>query len=165
MILNVSLDLPEGGAYLRIARRLGRTLLEDLGAVRTDIDDIEFVVGELCTNVIRHAKSSEGRFLILLEYYADKVTVTVEDKGARFSFKDVAEVGTSRLDLDGTPRLGGFGLDLVRQLADHLEFHRTDSSGMAVRAEMPLHYQTQAGAEHAAELDKGTGGEISVKTS
>lgn len=164
MILNVSLDLPEDGAYLRIARRLGRTLLEDLGAVGADIDDVEFVVGELCTNVIRHAKSSEGRFLITLEYYAHKVTVTVEDKGAGFSFKDVAEVGTSRPDLDGATRLGGFGLDLVRQLADHLEFHRTDSSGMAVRAEMGLHYKTQAGAQQAADLDRTGGGEITVKT-
>lgn len=164
MILNVSLNLPEDGAYLRIARRLGRTLLEDLGAVKTDIDDVEFVVGELCTNVIRHAQSSEGRFLITLEYYAHKVTITVEDRGVGFSFKDVAEVGTTRPDLDGSPRLGGFGLDLVRQLAEHLEFHRTDSSGMAVRAEMSLHYKTPAGAQNAADLDKGGGGEITVRT-
>ena len=164
MILNVALDLPEDGAYLRIARRLGRTLLEDLGVVGADIDDVEFVVGELCTNVIRHAKSSEGRFLVTLQYYADAVAITVEDQGAGFSFKDVEEVGTVRPDMDGTERLGGFGLDLVRQLADHLEFRRTDESGMAVRADINLHYKTQAGAENAAALDKGGGGEISIKT-
>ncbi len=164
MILNVALDLPEDGAYLRIARRLGRTLLEDLGVVKADIDDVEFVVGELCTNVIRHAQSSEGRFLITLEYYADKVAITVEDRGAGFSLPDVAEVGTPRPDLDGTPRLGGFGLDLVKQLAEHLEFHQTDASGMTVRAEMSLHYQTPKGAQNAADLDQGRGGKISVKT-
>lgn len=164
MILNVSLDLPEDGAYLRIARRIGRTLLEDLGVVGSDIDDVEFVVGELCTNVIRHAQSSDGRFLITMEYFADNVAITVEDKGIGFSFKDVREVGTVRPDFDGQERIGGFGLDLVRQLADHLEFCRTDSVGTTVRAEKKLHYQSRAEAQHAEELDKSPGGEISVKT-
>ena len=47
MILNVSLDLPGDGVYLRVARHISRTLLEDLGVVSEDIDDMEFVLGEL----------------------------------------------------------------------------------------------------------------------
>ena len=67
MILKVSLYLPGDGTYLRIARHVGHTLLEDLGVVAPDIADIEFIVGELCTNVVRHAQTRENsRFLLVL---------------------------------------------------------------------------------------------------
>ena len=162
MILNVSLDLPGDGSYLRIARRVGRLLLEDLGVVAADIDDIEFVVGELCTNVIRHANTTDDRFRVALEYFAEKVIVTVEDKGIGFSFKDVRAVGTARPDLDGGERIGGFGLALVRRLADRLEFLRCDSVGTTVLAEKQLHYKTQANADAASEMDRNGGGQVSV---
>lgn len=166
MILNVSLDLPGDGAYLRIARRIGRTLLEDLGVVDDDIFDTEFVVGELCSNVVRHARVQDGRFLVALEYHADKVVITVEDRGVGFAFKDVLPVGTTRADgHDGGERIGGFGLDLVKQLSDQLEFRRHDTEGTKVRAEKHLHYKTVAEAQEAAALDRPESGSISISQS
>lgn len=162
MILNVSLDLPGDGSYLRIARRVGRMLLEDLGVVAADIDDIEFVVGELCTNVIRHAQTTDGRFRVALEYFAERVVITVEDRGVGFSFKDVRAVGTVRPDFGGRERIGGFGLDLVRQLADRLEFQRSDTDGTTVLAEKRLHYKTEANAQAASEMDRANGGQVTV---
>lgn len=162
MILNVALDLPGDGMYLRIARHIGRTLLEDLKVVQNDIDDMEFVIGELCSNVIRHAQTHEGRFTITLQYYAEKAVITVEDKGIGFSFKDVRAIGTARPDIDGQERIGGFGLKLVQQLSDRLEFLRSDSQGTTVQAEMQLHYQTPAGAQEAANLDHFSASEIRV---
>ena len=165
MILKVSLDLPGDGTYLRIARRVGHTLLEDMGVIDRDIADIEFIVGELCTNVVRHAQTLDNdRFTITLEYHADKVVVVVEDKGVGLPFKDVREVGSARLDLDGSERLGGFGLDLVRKMADHIGFCRSDPRGTTVTAEKILHYQTALDAEDAERLDKSRGGEVSIGT-
>lgn len=153
MILKLSLDLPENEAYVRITRLLGRTLLEHLQVVEKDVDDIELVVGELCTNVLRHAQSDKGRFRVLIEYHHDRVTVTVEDNGRGFSFRDVAqsgEMGSERFDtLTGGDRIGGFGLHLVNIVADQLEFHRTDARGATVRAEKKLHYKTAAAARDA----------------
>lgn len=154
MILNLALDLPDDGTYLRIARRIGSTLLDALGVTQQDIDDIEFVVGELCTNVIRHAKSSDGRFRVNLGYCADKLTITVKDHGVGFSFKDVLPVGAPRPDSNGTVRIGGFGLALVERLSDHVEFRRTDHSGTTVTAEKDLHYNTIAESEHAHRLER-----------
>ncbi len=163
MILKVSLDLPGDGTYLRIARRVGHTLLEDMGVTELDIADIEFIVGELCTNVVRHAQTlADGRFLVVLEYHADRVVVVVEDKGIGLPFKDVREVGSPRLDLDGSPRLGGFGLELVRKMADQIEFQRSDPHGTTVTAEKLLHYKTMRDAEEAERLDQSHGGEVSV---
>ena len=163
MILKVSLDLPGDGTYLRIARRVGHTLLEDMGVTDQDIADIEFIVGELCTNVVRHAQTlNDGRFIVMLEYHADKVVVVVEDKGVGLPFKDVREVGSARLDLDGSERLGGFGLELVRKMADQIEFQRSDPHGTTVMAEKSLHYNTALDAEEAERLDQSRGGAVSI---
>jgi len=154
MILKVSLDLPGDGTFLRIARRIGHTLLEDLGVVDQDIDDTEFIVGELCTNVVRHAQmTGESRFLLVLEYHADRVAITVEDQGKGFSAQDVGAVGSVRPDMDGGDRLGGFGLQLVRRMADHITFESSDAHGTTVFAEKALHYKTSAEASDAASLD------------
>ena len=163
MILKVSLDLPGDGTYLRIARRVGRTLLEDMGVVDIDIADIEFIVGELCTNVVRHAQTLEnGRFIVMLEYHADRVGIIVEDKGVGLPFKDVREAGSARLDRDGSERLGGFGLELVRKMADHIEFRRSDPQGTTVFAEKALRYNTLKDAQEAELLDHSSGGQVSV---
>ena len=164
MILNVSLDLPGDGVYLRVARHISRTLLEDLGVVSEDIDDLEFVLGELGSNVIRHAQAMEDRYTVSLEYFADHVVLMVVDRGVGFSFKDVRPIGASRPDMGGGERIGGFGLDLVRHLADKLEFLRSDVQGTTVRAEKKLRYNSPANARDATALDQSGGGMISVRS-
>ena len=165
MILRFSLDLPEDGAYVKITRLLGRTLLEYLQVTPSVVDDLEFVVGELCTNVIRHARSESGRFQVGIEYHGDRVVVTVEDKGLDyFAFGDPLPVGTSRPDFGQGERFGGFGLMLVEKMADKLEFHRTDPQGTTVRAEKELTFQSQAAADAAARLGETEGGEVTVNT-
>ncbi len=165
MILKVALDLPGDGTYLRIARRIGHTLLEDLGVIDRDIADIEFIVGELCTNVVRHAQTAgDSRFLVVLEYHADRVGIIVEDKGIGFSIGDVPDVGAARPDQDGSERVGGFGLQLVRQMADHITFQPTDPHGTKVFAEKALHYKTRADASDAEELDQKDDGAVHVSS-
>jgi serine/threonine-protein kinase RsbW len=164
MILRLSLELPEDGEFVRITRVLGRTLLEHLKVQEGDIDDLELLVGELCTNVIRHADTAHERFRVVLEYHADKVDLVVEDTGEGFSFKDVPEAGTERPDtIGGGERIGGYGMSLVRALADRLEFHRTDPQGTTVRAEVALHYQSPEAAKKAEAMERSNA-EIELDT-
>lgn len=95
MILHLSLDLPEDGAYLHLTRAVGQAVLESLRVQTAIIGDVEIVLSELYSNVLRHARSEEGRFSITLDYYAERLVVTVEDKGQGFSFKDVPPSGRS----------------------------------------------------------------------
>lgn len=156
MILRLSLELPEDEHYVRITRILGRTLLEYLKVDSSDVSDMELVAGELCTNVLRHARSCEGRYSVELEYHADHVDLTVSDRGPGFSFVDLPEAGTIRADtLKGGERIGGYGMTLIRALSDRLEFHRIDSVGTSVQARINLHYQTPEAAGHAESLDNG----------
>lgn len=162
MILKLTLDLPEEQAYIRITRLLGRTLLEHLNACEQDVDELELVVGELCANVVRHARSTENRFQVILEYHSDRVGITVRDQGPGFSVSSILPVGTERADFAGEPdRIGGFGLKLVELLSDKLEFRTADPRGTSVRAEKRIHYKTEADAERAEKLGRG-GGESHV---
>lgn len=157
MILNLSLDLPEDGYYLRIARLLSRTLLEHLRVVERDIADSEIVIGELCANVLRHAESDDGRFRVTLEYYDDRIEITVEDKGSGFSLDQLAPVGSEREDFHGGRRVGGYGIKLVESLTERVEFFPTDPHGTTARAVKRLHYDTQADADSAAEINAAVG--------
>ena len=166
MILKLSLDLPDDAAYVTLTRQFGRGLLEYLNVIRNvireDIADVETIVTEPVSNVIRHAKSSDGRFQMLLEYYADHILITIVDAGQGFTFRDVAEVGSPRADLEGGERLGGFGLPLQDALSDRLEFSRTDPQGTTACAEKRLRYEAQGDADDAQDINEEGGGQISV---
>ena len=165
MILKLSLTLPEDGAYVRIMRRLCRALLEDLNVIEECIGDLELVIAELCTNVIRHANDHDGRYEVHLEFHASHAEVTVIDTGQGFAFKDVPEPGTERQDtLTGGERIGGYGMGLVRALTDRLEFRRTDPHGTTVHARLDLQYPSPEDAEKAEALDRndGSSGNVTV---
>jgi anti-sigma regulatory factor (Ser/Thr protein kinase) len=151
---------------VRITRLLSRTLLEDLGALPGDVDDIEVIVSELCTNVVRHAHSDTGRYQVGLEYYPGKVVITVEDTGGGFSPAMVSPPGTGRADpeVQGGERIGGFGLPLIRAISDRLDFHATRSTerveraelpGLTVRAEKAFGYQNGGVRARVEGMDEG----------
>ncbi|MCW3062235.1 MAG: ATP-binding protein [Capsulimonas sp.] len=162
LILRLSLELPEDGHYIRTTRLLSRCLLEDMCVMRHVIDDVETIVAELCSNVIRHAQSTSAKFEVTLEYYKPKVVITVRDTGAGFDQNAVRHVGSMRDDGYGGERLGGWGLSLLDGLSDKVDFTTTDPHGTTVRVEKNLIYETQADAEQARERDTSYGGSVTV---
>ncbi|MDR3708060.1 MAG: ATP-binding protein [Capsulimonadaceae bacterium] len=162
MILRLSLDLPEDAAYIRTTRNLGRCLLEDLKVTESTILDVENIVGELCSNVIRHAQSKAMHFLVTLEYYKPKVVITVKDNGLGFVMDDMLPVGALRSDGNGGERLGGYGMILLEGLSDRLDFTETDPHGTTVRVEKNLRYESQGDADAATRRDTGHAGFATV---
>lgn len=162
MILRLSLDLPEDSTYIRTTRLLSRCLLQDIKVNRQTIEDVELIVTELCSNVIRHAQSKETHFLITLEYYKPQVVITVKDAGDGFSQEGVAPVGSERTDFGGGERLGGWGMLLLEGVSDKVDYTETDPHGTTVRVEKTLHYETQGDANEAAERDTMGGGTVTA---
>ena len=138
MILRVSVELPEDANYVRTTRRLSACLLEDLHVARKVVEDVESVVGEICTNVVRHARSEHGCYRLTLEVEADRLVVIVQDRGPGFDPADVPEPGTLRPDGGDGLRFGGMGLPLLESLTDRLAFFPANPHGTTVRAEMSL---------------------------
>lgn len=164
MILRLSLDLPEDEHYIRTTRLLSRCLLVDLKVTTSTIDDVETIVAELCSNVVRHAQSKATHFLVTLEYYKPQVVITVTDTGRGFAQGDVLPAGTSRSDGKGGERFGGYGLSLLEGLSDKVDFSTTDPHGTTVRVEKNLHYDTQADAAEATERDTDKGGSVTASS-
>lgn len=108
-----------------------------------DVEDTEVVIGELCGNAARHARSESGWYHCTIEHHGDHVVVIVADQGTGFDPEGVASVGAVRQDTDGSERHGGFGLLLVKRLTDQVEFNRSEPQGTTVRVEKYLHTPTQ----------------------
>ena len=160
MILRLSLKLPEDEIYVRTTRLLSRCLLEDIQVDKATISDVESIVTELCSNVVRHARSKATCFEVTLEYYKPKVVITVTDEGEGFVREEVPPAGSMRPDGKGGERLGGWGLALLEGMADKVDFTTTDPHGTTVRVEKKLHYNTEEDASAATERDKGGGGDV-----
>jgi anti-sigma regulatory factor (Ser/Thr protein kinase) len=77
----------------------------------------ELAASELATNVIRHAyDSSPGEMRGQITLRPDRIQLDLYDDGASFDPAELPE-----LDPD-QPREGGYGLSIVRQLADRLSY-------------------------------------------
>lgn len=162
MILRLLLDLPEDATYIRTTRLLSRCLLDDMRVKRATIDDVETIVDELCSNVVRHAHANGTHFLLTLEYYKPQIIIIVVDQGQGFNAHDIPPPGTMRSDGHGGLRYGGYGLGLLEGLSDKLDFTVTDPHGTTVRVEKKLHYETEQAADEATKRDSVVGGVVTA---
>jgi len=144
MSMKITLEVPEDERLVPMIRQIGRTLLEHRNAAPRDIDDIEVVLGELCSNVLRHARSQDGGYQVTLEHHGDQAVVTVTDHGAGLKRDTVRPVGEA-CEEDGSERFGGFGLQIVESVADRVEYGLGDSQGTTVRAEKQLTPKPKSG--------------------
>jgi anti-sigma regulatory factor (Ser/Thr protein kinase) len=139
--LCLSFDVPPALSNITHLRRTARCLLESMGFSREDTDDVETLIGELSTNVVRHAQTDNGNYQVSLEFQEKCVIVTVVDQGAGFIEDAILPPGTVRPDTlldDADDRFGGLGLPLIYALADHVEITPTEPHGTTVRAEKTI---------------------------
>ncbi len=123
MQLGVQLFLPRDTRYVPVMRRVAQCLLTGLDLPREDVDDIELVLSEACTNVVRHAEGTEG-YSVDLQIDAQGCAIEIVDLGPGFGADFTASAaGTTRSgDADETGR----GLHLMRSLVDDLQFRRDE---------------------------------------
>src|SRR5262245_59636455 len=98
---------------------------EDDAAVRA----LQLALVEAATNVIRHAYQGEtGQpLLLVIDAAADRVIATLYHQGRAFDPEAVAPPA-----FDGS-RTGGFGIYLMKQLADEVSFFRDPDGRSGVR--------------------------------
>lgn len=126
--------LPAEAEHVRLSRQLVCATLQHLNVAEGDIADMELALGELCSNVIRHAQMTpNSNYQVDLELNEDKALITVSDQGVGFD----PEITEEPTPTDS----GGLGLWLVEQLTDRLEFESVAGHGTTIRAERQLHMQ------------------------
>jgi serine/threonine-protein kinase RsbW len=98
-------------------------------ADETTILQLQLVLSEAATNVIRHAYHGQAGqpIVLMLETHADQVCLTLYYNGLPFDPKSV-----SPPEFDGSSE-GGFGVYMMEQWADQVTYFRDDDGRSAVR--------------------------------
>jgi serine/threonine-protein kinase RsbW len=128
MSTGITLEIPAKAEYLSLVRAVVASaagLDKSLGNQR--IEDLRLAVSEATTNAIRaHANlGSNERITIRYGLENDRIEVEVQDHGTGFDPETLNSAGplteSGRLDYEG-----GFGIPLMRILADEIKIHSAD---------------------------------------
>jgi serine/threonine-protein kinase RsbW len=141
----LNLTVPADSRYVTIVRALAGTLLENLGVEPEDIYDVSLVLGEACSNVVRHAYASHREtYSVELELTQTGIAITVTDHGRG--------IDPTHVRPPDPQRPNGWGIWLVQHIADQVSVTSVSPSGTRVRAEIVLRYRDRACASDAQAL-------------
>jgi len=106
-------------------RKDTESALKKNGVNADSCSNLVLIVDEWITNVISYAYQSEkGEMELNVNLSEGRVTVCIRDRGPEFDFtshkaKEIENI----YEADSKP--GGFGIELIRRLADRLEYSRS----------------------------------------
>lgn len=137
----VELRLPSKLGYERVAMDTAASLARRMGFRTERIEALRTAVGEAVTNAIEHGNEHDAatKVVVLLTARADELIVHVADQGRkpfdqhRLSRRPVIEEMIERNDR------GGWGVWLIRELMDEVEFSTAPNGGNQVR--MVIHLE------------------------
>jgi serine/threonine-protein kinase RsbW len=141
---SVDLVLPTELGYERIAMACSATLAKMHGCPEDRIEDLKTVVAEAAINAMQHGNRGrpESQVKVKIEVLQDIIHVTVMDEGEGLQ-AEVADPDIDRVIADNAPAVG-FGLFLMRKLADFIEFDRMSDGGHMVRMAVRMQSRTEA---------------------
>jgi serine/threonine-protein kinase RsbW len=131
--LGVELVLPNELGYERIAMACSASLAKMFGCPQDRIEDLKTVVAEAAINAMQHGNRGrpESHVIVRMEVLGDFIQVTVVDDGEGL-LEEVMDPDIVRVIEESAPTVG-FGLFLMRNLADRIEFDRMSGGGHMVR--------------------------------
>jgi serine/threonine-protein kinase RsbW len=146
MIISKELRFASDASLLQAVRKEIADPLTYLHVTEDDIDRAKTIGCEAATNAIKYAYSQPHRkYRVRLRYHADRLIITVADTGKGC---DICMVPAP---VPG--QLGGYGLFLMRRMADSIRFRSCRGSGTVVMATVSLHYTSDDALEYAQQLD------------
>ena len=100
--------------------------LKEAGVDAEECSNLVLMVEEWITNVINYAYQNEkGELELYAETNHEKVNICIRDRGPEFDFTTYqGKLLTDIYNPESKP--GGFGIELIRRLADGLAYSRTE---------------------------------------
>jgi len=89
--------------------------------------DLELIVSEACTNVVRHAYPSQnipGTLQLRIFYDQKKIQIEIVDFGPGFDPEEIEDPNFEE------PKEGGMGLFIIKQLSDKIEYQTLENSNI-----------------------------------
>lgn len=134
----VKIVLPNILGYERIAIACSASFAQINGLAPDRIEDLKTIVAEAATNAMQHGNGgrTEAHVSIRFEMLPDAIKVTVRDIGNGFE-KVVKDPDIERIINEGEAPIG-FGVFLIRNLADHVDFHQMPEGGHCVEMRIAI---------------------------
>ena len=119
-----TLTIPSSTRHLDEVRRFVEQHAVDAGFNERHVEQFKVAVDEACTNVIKHAYSGleDEKVEVKVVTEKDRLTVCIRDKGASFRPEEYNEPDI--FELAKRRQAGGFGVQIMRRLMDHVEYAR-----------------------------------------
>ncbi len=115
--LEFEMTIPMVSETELVAARAVEQLAESMNFEPGEIGKVKMALVEACINAFEHSGLPEGKVKILFSVLGESLTVRVENRGRRFVPRRIAAKGGS-----GEMRKRGWGLNLIRELMDEVEF-------------------------------------------
>ncbi|WP_449061894.1 ATP-binding protein [Planomonospora algeriensis] len=136
MEATIALRLPRDAASVPVIRQMLDSSLGALGVQAHIRDDIQLMLSEACSNVIKHATESDD-YMVRTELSSDRCVIKVVDAGGGFEFSGTRQQAAPTAE-------SGRGLQIMRALADDIHFVKRQEKGSIVCLEKVLHFVDDA---------------------
>ena len=137
----IELRLPSRLGYEKVAMDTASSLARRMGFAADRVEALRTAIAEAVTNAIEHgnAQDSGMRVLVMLTARPDELVVSVADQGRKQLDQDQTTLSPRIEDAFDRQDKGGWGIWLIRELMDEVEFSTAPSGGNQVR--MVIHLE------------------------
>ncbi|MFP4437625.1 MAG: ATP-binding protein [Chloroflexaceae bacterium] len=137
----IELRLPSRLGYERVAMDTASSLARRMGFQGDRIDALKTAVSEAVTNAIEHGNQHDAamKVVVLLTVRDDELIVSVADQGRQLLDQNSVTRTPHIEDILDKSDKGGWGIWLIRELVDEVEFTTAPSGGNQVR--MVIHLE------------------------
>ncbi|MBT2225550.1 ATP-binding protein [Nonomuraea sp. NEAU-A123] len=139
MEATIALRLPRDAASVPLIRQMFDGTLRSLGVEPQIRDDIELMLTEACSNVVRHAGPSD-EYMVSAGVYDKLCVIRVIDMGGGFDPPNFSEAAPGAES--------GRGIQIMRALADDIRFTNRHEDGSVVCLEKRLRFAPGAAGPH-----------------
>ena len=137
----IELRLPSRLGYEKVAMDAASSLARRMGFEIERVEALRTAVSEAVTNAIEHGNAHDAamRVMVMLTVRPDGLVISVADQGRKQLDQDQTAM-TPRIEDSFTKEdKGGWGIWLIRELMDEVEFTTAPSGGNQVR--MVIHLE------------------------
>jgi len=124
--------------YERIAMACSATFAEMFGFPKERIEDLKTIVSEASINAMQHGNKGrvDAKVIVSMFFQDDTIRVRVADEGD--GIKERPPIPDIEKIIETNEALSGFGLFLIEQLADQVEFKESADKGHVVEMALKM---------------------------
>jgi serine/threonine-protein kinase RsbW len=137
----IELRLPSRLGYEKVAMDAASSLARRMGFESERVDALRTAVSEAVTNAIEHGNAHDAamRVMVMLTVRPDGLVISVADQGRKQLDQGQTALTPRIEDSFNKEDKGGWGIWLIRELMDEVEFTTAPSGGNQVR--MVIHLE------------------------